>query len=120
MSTKYTVKVNGAALFEFSTLGNAGTVHDKIKQRVPGVTVELVMPDGETLVNPTFPEALDFLAAKGFTVLDKSGKPPAVEPEPVPAKPAARKVTARTTRTTTATTPRKPAAPRKKVAAARK
>lgn len=109
MAEKYGIKVNGVELFTFGTLANAGSVHDSIKRRVPDVTVELVLPDGETLVNPTYPEALDFLAGKGFTVLDKSGNAPA------PTKPATvRKVT----RTTRATTTKAPA--RKKVAAATK
>lgn len=112
MSEKYGIKINGVELFTFSTLANMGSVHDSIKRRVPDATVDLVMPDGETLVNPTFPEALEFLARKGFTVLDKSGKPPAEPEKPV------RKVTARTR--TTAAKPPAPRATRNKVAAARK
>lgn len=115
MSEKYGIKVNGVELFTFSTLANMGSVYDNIQRRVPDVSVDLVMPDGETLVNPTFPEALAFLEAKGFTVLDKSGNPPA---EPVKVAPV-RKVTART-RATAAKAPATRSAPRKKVAAARK
>lgn len=113
MSQTYTVFVKGIAMFHSATLGNAGTIHDQIKRRVPGVTVE-VKPDVDTLTNPTYPEALAFLAAKGFTVLDKSGNPPA-EPEKVA---PVRNVTARTR----ATAAKAPAtrAPRKKVAAASK
>lgn len=113
MSEHYGLKINGNELFTFGTLANMGSVHDAIKRRVPDATVDVVMPDGETLVNPTFPEALDFLARKGFTVLDKAGNPPA-KPEPEKVAPV-RKATARTT---TVAATRKPTTPRKKVAAA--
>lgn len=119
MSQTFTVLVNGTPMFYSATGGNAWTIHDKIEQRVPGVTVA-VKRDTDTLTNPTFPEALEFLAGKGFTVLDKGAKAPAAEPTPEPVKVAAvRKVTTRATRTPAATTTRK-APTRKKVAAASK
>lgn len=114
----YKVKVDGVVRFECGTLKNAGLVYDAVMSQVVGVKAELVMPEGETLANPSRNEALAFLVEKGYVL---TGSESAAEPQQ--AAPV-RKVTARTKPAAKAPTATRKtataAAPRKRVAAARK
>ena len=119
MAENYKVKIDGGVVtFECATLKNAGILVEVIGAQVPDAAVELTLPDGSTLANPSRQQALAFLAAKGYTVLAKGIRVAPVEPEQVaPLRAVTVRTTARKPRATTAT---RATGERKKVAAARK